>query len=131
MAIVCLDTDILIDAIRAEEPLSRLASISGSGACATIITILELYYGAFKSKNAGDVALVDLLKNDITIIDLNEEDARLAGKMMAELDKKGSRLDFRDVAIGAICINRRMTLITRNTKHFGRLSAYGLLVANI
>ena len=131
MALVCLDTDILIDIIRADEPLYKLRSIEYLGSCTTIITLLELYYGAFKSGKAADLTLVGLLKNDIAILELSEDDVRLAGKIMANLDIKGQKTDFRDVVIGSMCINRKMRLMTRNLKHFKRMVPYGLSLATV
>jgi predicted nucleic acid-binding protein len=131
MAIVCLDTDVLVDIIRADEPLSRLRGIRYLGSCTTIITLLELYYGAFKSGKQDDLALIEFLKNDIVVLELSEGDVKLAGKIMADLDKKGLKVDFRDVVIGAICINEKITLMTRNIKHFKRMESYGLSITTV
>jgi tRNA(fMet)-specific endonuclease VapC len=131
MAIICLDTDIIVDIIRADKPISKLVGIQYIGSCTTMITLLELYYGAFKSGKSSDIALVESLKSDVAILELSKEDAKLAGRIMADLDKKGLKTDFRDVVIGAMCINRKMAVMTRNLKHFKRMEDYGLIIKTI
>ncbi len=131
MAAICLDTDIVVDIIRGKGILSDYISATSGGTCTTSITMLELYYGAYKSSRQGDVALVDALSADLAIIDIGYQDMKLAGRIMAELEKQGKKLEFRDVLIGTICINRRISILTRNRKHFRRLKEYGLVIESI
>jgi tRNA(fMet)-specific endonuclease VapC len=126
MEAVCLDTDVIVDLIRGSIPLVELLTELEAGACTTSITIAELYYGLFKSGTPRDLEIVDKLSKDLLIIDFSVSDAKLAGNIMAGMEKKGKKLDFRDVAIGAICINRKLRLSTRNKKHFTRLVEFGL-----
>jgi predicted nucleic acid-binding protein len=130
MAIVCLDTDIVIDIIRGKRALSDFLSITSRGTCTTTITTLELYYGAYKSGKESNVVLIDSLNVDIAIADIEYHDMKLAGRIMAELEKSGKKLEFRDVLIGAICINRGFSILTRNKRHFERLREYGLSIEN-
>ncbi len=128
MAAVCLDTDIVVDMIRGKRPLSDFLSVTSQGTCTTSITMLELYYGAYKSNRKGDITLIDALNVDMAIIDIDYHDMKLAGRIMAELEKRGKKLEFRDVLIGTICINRGFSILTRNKKHFERLREYGLVI---
>ena len=131
MAIVCLDTDIVVDMIHGKEPLSDFLSVASQGTCATSITMLELYYGAYKSDRKSDITLVDALSVDIAIVDIEHHDMKLAGRIMAELEKRGKKLEFRDVLIGTICINRGFSILTRNKRHFERLREYGLVIETL
>lgn len=126
MEAVCLDTDVIVDMIRGSVPLLELLTEVESGACTTSITMAELYHGLFKSGTSRDLEIVDKLSKDLLIIDFSTADAKLAGNMMADIEKRGKRLDFRDVAIAAICINRGLRLSTRNKRHFARLVDFGL-----
>ena len=128
MAAVCLDTDIVVDIIHGKGPLSDFLSVTSKGACTTSITMLELYYGAYKSDRKSDIAMVDALNMDLAIVDIEHHDMKLAGRIMAELEKRGKKLEFRDVLIGTICINRGFSILTRNKKHFERLREYGLVI---
>lgn len=131
MAIVCLDTDIVVDMLRGKGPLSDFLSVASQGTCTTSITMLELYYGAYKSESKSDIALVDALNIDLAIVDIEHHDMKLAGRIMAELEKRGKKLEFRDVLIGTICINRGFSILTRNKKHFERLREYGLVIETL
>lgn len=128
MATICLDTNIIIDLLNGKESLSHFNSVSQIGVNTTIISLMELYYGSFKSNRMEDTALVDSLSDDMSIIRLAEQDAKLAGMIMATLDKKGKKLDFRDVVIASICINNDMQLATKNIKHFKPLEEFGLKI---
>ena len=130
MASYCLDTDVIVNIIRGRQPLDFIVSVSALGVSTTIINLMELYYGAYKSGKTSDLALVDSLSKNLVIVQISDGDVRLAGKIMAELDNKGLRTDFRDVMVGAICINRDLILITRNMKNFNRMKIFGLSVSN-
>ena len=127
MATICLDTNIIIDLLNGKDSLSRFDSVSQIGINTTIISLMELYYGSFKSNRMEDTALVDSLSDDMNIVGLTEQDAKLAGMIMAALDKKGRKLDFRDVVIASICINN-MQLATKNIKHFKPMKEFGLKI---
>jgi predicted nucleic acid-binding protein len=102
MATICLDTNIIIDLLNGKESLSHFNSATQIGLNTTIISLMELYYGSFKSNRIEDTALVESLSDDMNIIRLAEQDAKLAGMIMATLDKKGKKIDFRDVVISNI-----------------------------
>jgi predicted nucleic acid-binding protein len=126
MEAVCLDSDVIVDLIRGSAPLAELLTEVSSGVCTTSITVAELYYGLFKSGTFRDMDIVDKISKDLLVIDFSVFDAKLAGSIMAEMEKRGKKLDFRDVAIASICINRGFRLSTRNKKHFTRLIEFGL-----
>ena len=46
---------------------------------------------------------------------------KLYGKLKAELEQKGLRLDDFDLLIGATSIVNKMTMVTSNTRHFERI----------
>ncbi len=131
MASLCLDTDVVVGIIRGAQPIDSLMALIPLGVSTTIVTIMELYYGAHKSGKEERIGIVDNVCKSITVMDILEKDAKLAGKIMAELDKEGKKLDFRDVMIGSICINNDMVLVTNNTKHFERMEKYGLSVESM
>lgn len=129
MAIVCLDTDIIVGILRGRRTVaSEYLSYDNFGAVTTIVTLMELYYGAFKSDKASDVGLVDSLSKDLPIINMSEDDAKLTAEMMADLDSTGVHVEVNDILIAAICINRGMHLMTDNIRHFSRMEKFGLIV---
>jgi len=45
---------------------------------------------------------------------------------LAELEKRGEAIDFRDVMIARIVIKNNLTLYTRNVKNFKRIEGINL-----
>ena len=85
----------------------------------------ELFYGAFKSKRADqNIALVDSLR--FVVVDFDKEDSRHAGAIRAALGALGSTIGPFDVLIAGQARARNLTLVSHNTREFGRVP--GLLV---
>lgn len=95
----------------------------------SIITLMEMYYGAYKSKKvAGNLAKIKTLENGIEIIPLGQEIVDTFGKQKARLEKAGIPLDDFDLAIGCCGLAHNLTLVTNNVKHFKRIE--GLKIVN-
>lgn len=121
----CLDTDILIAILRmnadAEEKITQLDE-EGRNAT-TAINAFELYYGANKSqKKTTNLEGTKKLLSRLDILPLNEESAEKAGEYFTDLEKKGLQVEFRDTLVAAISTQNHLTLITRNEKHYSRMS---------
>ncbi|MDP2811246.1 MAG: type II toxin-antitoxin system VapC family toxin [Rhodocyclaceae bacterium] len=85
----------------------------------------ELYYGAFKSMHQErNVGLVDALQ--FAVLTFDQEDARQAGAIRAELAKQGQPIGPYDVLIAGQAKARGLTLVTHNMAEFNRVS--GLVV---
>jgi tRNA(fMet)-specific endonuclease VapC len=54
--------------------------------------------------------------------------ARTFGELKADLERAGTPLAEPDLRIAAIVLTQRLTLVTRNVRHFSRVP--GLLVEN-
>lgn len=81
----------------------------------------ELYYGAFKSQRVvHNVALVDALQFEV--IEFDHEDAREAGAIRALLATRGTPIGPYDVLIAGQAKARGLTLVTRSTNEFGRVT---------
>ena len=84
------------------------------------IVIHELYFGAFKSQRAqSNLDILDHLQFEV--IPFGLEDARQAGRVRAELALLGSPIGPYDALIAGQAAERRLILITRNGKEFGRV----------
>jgi tRNA(fMet)-specific endonuclease VapC len=85
------------------------------------VVVHELYYGAFKSQRVErNVALVDALQFEV--LEFDQEDAREAGAIRALLVTQGTPIGPYDVLIAGQAKARGLTLVTRNTREFGRVS---------
>ena len=88
----------------------------------TTINLFELYYGAFKSKKSEkNVKSVSELVERLGVLKFTDKSAEISGRIVAELEKKGQLVDFRDAMIAGIVIENDAMLYTRNVKHFERV----------
>ncbi len=93
------------------------------------ITLMELYYGAYKSqKVTSNLAKIKNLENVIEIIPVGEEVAEIFGREKVRLEKEGFPLDDFDLVVGCCALAHNLTLVTNNVKHFKRIE--GLQVTN-
>jgi len=121
-----LDTDVLIAFLRGknaelrqqmDDLLSRDIPVSMS-----IISLGELYLGAFKSNNTPkNLSLVNSLRERLEILELNEATMMLYGEIEAVLEKSGSMIGDFDVLIASTAINSDITLVSGNERHFKRI----------
>jgi tRNA(fMet)-specific endonuclease VapC len=123
---VCLDTTFFADLFRknpaAEKKLYELANETQT-VSTTVMTIAELYYGAYKSKNIIDeMRNVASVLDNFLILEMNQEGAKMFGEILSSLEKKGQTIPDRDILIGAISLSKgEKTIITRNAKDFARI----------
>ena len=84
------------------------------------VVIHELYYGAFKSQRVEkNVARVDALQ--FPVLEFDQEDAREAGQIRANLAAKGTPIGPYDLLIAGQAKARKLTLVTHNTTEFTRV----------
>ena len=120
---VCLDTDFLVNFLRnkSAEVHYVLENEHKVLLTTTFINLFELYYGAYKSKRKDNVMKVDELQHRLKILNLSLEAVRNAGEVVAELERNGNSIDFRDLLIGCIAKTEGFCLKTNNKKHFERI----------
>ena len=95
----------------------------------SIVTCMELYYGAFKSKQVtANLAKIKKIEETWETIPLGTETAEIFGRLKAQLEINGTRLDDFDLSIAACALTHNLTLVTNNMLHFQRIE--GLKVAN-
>lgn len=125
---ICLDTDFLVNFLRdkKEEKEYILACGSGIAFATTFINLFELYYGAYKSGNVQNLLQVEELQHRLRILNLSKSAVKHAGETIAELEKKGEMIDFRDLLIGCVAESEGYCIKTNNAKHFAKIK--GLVV---
>ena len=80
----------------------------------------ELFYGAFKSRRkARNAGAIDALQ--FAVVEFDKEDARQAGEIRAVLTSMGKPIGPYDVLIAGQALSRNLTLVTNNTREFGRV----------
>jgi tRNA(fMet)-specific endonuclease VapC len=86
----------------------------------SVIVVHELFYGAYKSRRtAQNVTLIESLQFEV--VEFDTEDARQAAEVRTLLGSQGTPIGPYDVLIAGQARSRDVTLITHNTKEFGRV----------
>jgi tRNA(fMet)-specific endonuclease VapC len=125
-----LDTDTIIFSLKGNASVQKnlLLHINDAIKISTT-TLMELYYGAYKSqKVTGNLAKIKTIEQSLEIIPIGIEAAEVFGMLKSKLEKTGSRLDDFDLIIAACSLAHNLTLVTNNEKHFQRIE--GLKLAN-
>jgi tRNA(fMet)-specific endonuclease VapC len=88
------------------------------------VVAFELWYGAAKSqrKEANTQRLQAFLAGPVEWTDFDDEDAREAGTVRAELEAAGKPIGAYDVLIAGQARRRRATLVTSNVAEFARVT---------
>jgi predicted nucleic acid-binding protein len=122
----CFDTDFLIAYLQHDaDALKKLEELELRAACTTVVNAFELYKGAYRSKEKQKAMLkVRALLDSLELLALDHESSRMAGQLDAAM--KSGIIGESDLLIASIVLTNDETLITRNSRHFGRVS--GLVV---
>ena len=103
--------------------IERLAKTARTSQFTSCICVLELRYG---TQRRPDHELFwqrirSELLSRITVLDLNERAAVLAGDLLALLERRGEPIGLPDVLITATALANGLTVVTANTRHFRRV----------
>jgi tRNA(fMet)-specific endonuclease VapC len=125
-----LDTDTVIYSLKGEPAVEKnLREHFHDPMKMSVITLMELYYGAHKSqKLASNLAKIKTLEISFQIIPISEESAEIFGMTKAQLEKAGSPLDDFDLIIASCALSNNLVLVTNNVRHFQRIE--GLKLTN-
>lgn len=120
------DTDVLISFLRGKNKSLKLyiqdLMDKEVTICMSIISLGELYLGAFKSDNPPkNLFLVNKLKGTLDLIGLDNDIILLYGEIEALLEKAGMMIGDFDVLIASTAISKNLTLASGNQKHFQRI----------
>jgi predicted nucleic acid-binding protein len=125
-----LDTDTVIYSMKGNASVrENLRQHINDPISISVITLMELYYGARKSRNVPvNLAKIKVLEQSIEILSIGLESTEIFGLLKAQLEISGNRLDDFDLIIASCAMAHNLTLVTNNTKHFQRVD--GLRLAN-
>jgi len=122
---VLLDTDILIGILRDnKEAVSKISKLLAKHVIlfTTSINTAELYFGAHLSeKSQENLEAVEKLTKTINIIPFELNHSKIYGEVRSDLQKKGEIINELDIFIATIAIEKDLPIISRNTKHFGKI----------
>ena len=119
-----LDTDICIY-IAKRKPAgvySRLRQMKAGDVGMSIVTYLELVYGAWKSESVkANLAKIEQFQQLIPVQPLNVGVAEHYGRLRAELESAGKPIGAYDLMIAAHALSLGLTLVTNNVREFSRV----------
>jgi tRNA(fMet)-specific endonuclease VapC len=86
------------------------------------ISVAELQYGVYNSQSIekNRISLVEFLA-PFEILDFDDTDAEIFGKIRAELKRHGKIIGPYDMLIAAQAISRDLILVTNNVDEFNRI----------
>ena len=126
-----LDTDICIY-IANRRPAgveARLANLAPGDVGMSVVTYLELVYGAWKSdRKESNLERIERLRTLVPVLPLTTEVGEQYGRVRTELEKSGKPIGAYDMLIAAHARSLGLTLVTNNDREFRRVR--GLKVEN-
>jgi tRNA(fMet)-specific endonuclease VapC len=102
--------------------LKRLQQVRVSDVCISVITKAELLFGVELSprRQQDEVALSAFLRY-VEILDFPDDAAPHYAKIRADLRTRGKMIGANDLLIAAHARSLSLTLVTNNTREFGRV----------
>lgn len=125
-----LDTDTLIYILKGKpQVVENLRIHVEEPMYVSSISLMELYYGAYKSQLVeANLARIKTLETSFPILAPGPETTETFGRIKVRLESEGLRLDDLDLIIGTIALANNLILVSNNQKHFSRIP--GLKLTN-
>jgi tRNA(fMet)-specific endonuclease VapC len=103
--------------------LRRLSTVPVSDVCISVITKSELLFGVEVSpRRRQDEAALSAFLNYIEVLDFPDEASPHYAHIRADLRRLGAMIGANDLFIAAHARSLGLTLVTNNTREFGRVS---------
>jgi len=128
-----LDTNILSELIKKRPNpslLTRLRSIPAQRLQTSSICVMELRFGSTLREDS-EIFWEKIEKEIISkvrVISLGENEAHVAGDILARFRQTGQSIGIEDVLIAASALTHQCVMVTANVRHFKRID--GLIVEN-
>ena len=122
-----LDTDILSNLLRRAPStalITKLASVPAERQFTSSITLGELVYGAHRLRDRTDALLQRLdetLLPNLPVLPFDAAAARRYGEVRAEVERRGTPIGDAELRIAAIALDRNLTVVTGNVRHFQKV----------
>jgi tRNA(fMet)-specific endonuclease VapC len=119
-----LDTNICIYMLKGSYPSlkTRLASRPPSSIAIPSIVKAELLLGAYKSnRREATILVLDAFLTPLRILPFGDEETNFYARIRSELEAEGKPMGANDLLIAATAMARGATLVTHNSREFGRV----------
>jgi tRNA(fMet)-specific endonuclease VapC len=89
------------------------------------VVAFELWYGVAKSARpaANAQLLTTFFAGPISLLAFDDEDAKIAGSVRANLEAVGKPIGAYDLLIAGQALRHKLTLVTANSREFGRVKS--------
>jgi len=118
-----LDTDVLIDFMKKPSDITE-RMMEGFlenkvSVCTTSVNTFELWLGAHLAPvKMKIIEETEDFLDQIEVVNFDYEASIEAGRVLANLRKRGQIIEIRDLFVGCVCKVAGIPLITRNLKHY-------------
>jgi tRNA(fMet)-specific endonuclease VapC len=117
-----LDTDTVSLVVRKHSSvIGKLIKHEDDEICISAITYAEICYGLEKKGSVKLFNEIMSIMGKFTIVDFNNSQSEIYGKIRLGLEKSGTPLGDMDMLIAASAIATGAILISHNTKHFSKI----------
>jgi len=119
-----LDTNACIGYLngRAMGVVQRLKALRPQDVAVCSVVKAELFYGAIKSTNpARTLGKQQAFLSRFVSFPFDDQAAEAYGRIRAQLASRGTPIGPNDLMIAAIAVVNDLTLVTHNTREFGRV----------
>ena len=116
-----LDTNICIYIAKRKPPevLERFQRLRPGDVGMSVITHIEMVYGAWKSQQReADLQRIQTLERLIPVLPMDATVSSYYGRMRAEFEAKGLPIGAYDLLIAAHALSLGLTLVTNNTREY-------------
>lgn len=129
MARALLDTDILSEVIkkkdarvvtRADEYLATEGRLTVS-----VLSVMEIVYGFHRVGREDRISQFRSLIADHEVRGLDTATAATAGRIYADLERRGTPVGLTDVMIAAVALQHDLPIVTGNVSHFEAIREAG------
>lgn len=125
---ILLDTDTCIYIINARPPdvLARFRRYRLGDLGISSITAAELAYGVAKSRSARNRSALEMFLAPLDVMPFDDRAFWIYGDLRATLEQRGQPIGAMDTLIAAHALALSATLVTNNTREFGRVNGLRL-----
>ena len=118
-----LDTDICIYWLKGNPTVrERFLAIGWEQVCICVMTVAELYFGAYNSSRVVDnLARAEAFVQLLPTVTLTDATLKKYAELKATLRKAGQPVADFDLMIASVAIATDLILVTNNTRHYNRL----------
>ena len=123
-----IDTDWTIDYLTGvAQTVARVDQLRPAGVALSIISVAELYEGAFNARDPSTSGrALQRFIDSVEVLGLDDDVCRLFARERGRLRASGAIIGDFDILIGATAIRHGLIVLTNNRRHFSRLQGIEL-----